>query len=280
MILVTTAGKVGAETARLLAERGQPVRLLSRDPGKVKALADGGVDVVQGDLSVPATIDEAVRGVSAVVLVSAANPVHEVNVIDSAARADVGHIVKITSKASADSPIARRRAQAEIERALLASGIPHTLLRNNAYMQNFLMQAPLIARTNGFATSTGGGRVGHVDSRDVAAVAAEIAASPAAHDGKTYWPTGPEALSDEQAAAVLSQVLGREIAWRPITFEQQRQAMIAAGLPEAVAEDNAKAFALFADGDADYVTQDVPELIGRPARSFETFVVDHAGAFS
>jgi uncharacterized protein YbjT (DUF2867 family) len=53
--------------------------------------------------------------------------------------------VKITSKASADSPIARRRDQAEIESELIASGLGWTLLRNNAYMQNFLMLAPAIA---------------------------------------------------------------------------------------------------------------------------------------
>jgi uncharacterized protein YbjT (DUF2867 family) len=51
-------------------------------------------------------------------------------------------MVKITSKASADSPIARRRNQTEIEDALLASGIPYTLLRKNAYMQNFQNPAP------------------------------------------------------------------------------------------------------------------------------------------
>jgi hypothetical protein len=117
--------------------------------------------------------------------------------------------VKITSKASADSPIARRRDQTEIENGLIASGLGYTLLRNNAYMQNFLMLAPAIAKTSSFGSSTGDGRVGMVDTRDVAAVAAQIAASPAAHQGKTYRPTGPESLSYADAAAVLSKVLGR-----------------------------------------------------------------------
>jgi uncharacterized protein YbjT (DUF2867 family) len=62
----------------------------------------------------------------------------ELNVVASAARAGVGHVVKITSKASADSPIARRRDQTEIENGLIASGLGCTLLRNNAYMQNFV----------------------------------------------------------------------------------------------------------------------------------------------
>lgn len=103
MILVITAGKVGAETARLLAERAEPVRVLVRDPGKASALAlaQAGVEVVQGDLAVPATVDAAMRGVWVAVLISPAVPAQELNVVDSAVRAGAGHVVKITSKASA-----------------------------------------------------------------------------------------------------------------------------------------------------------------------------------
>ena len=118
------------------------------------------------------------------------------------------------------------------------------------------------------------------NARDVAAVAAAIAAAPASHAGRTYWPTGPEALSGAEVAVILSKVLGREITFRPITFEEQRQAMISAGLPEPVAEDNARALALSADGEADYVTTDVPDILGRPARSFEQFATEYATAFT
>jgi uncharacterized protein YbjT (DUF2867 family) len=280
MILITTAGKVGAEAARLLAQRGEPVRVLVRDPEKATALAQAGADVAVGDLDVPATVDAAMRGVSAVVLVSPAIPAQELNVVASAAAAGVGHVVKITSKASADSPIGRRRNQTEIENGLIASGLGYTLLRNNAYMQNFLMMAPGIAATSSFSTATGDGRVGHIDARDVAAVAAEIAASPAPHAGRTYWPTGPEVLTGAEVAGVLSKVLGRPITFHPITFEEQREAMIKAGLPDSVAEDNARAVTLMADGDCDYLTEDVPTILGRPARTFEQFVTDHAAAFS
>jgi uncharacterized protein YbjT (DUF2867 family) len=280
MILITTAGKVGAETARLLAQRGEPVRVLVRDPDKATALAQAGVEVAEGDLEVPATIDAAMQGVSTVVLVSPAIPGQELNVIDSAVRAGVEHVVKITSKASADSPIARRRGQTEIENGLIASGLGYTLLRNNAYMQNFLMLAPAIAKTSSFGSSTADGRVGLIDARDVAAVAAEIAVSPAPHAEKTYWPTGSERLSYSDAAAVLSKVLGRPITFHPLTFEEERQAMINAGVPEIVAEMNAQALSLFAQGDSDWITDDVPSLLGRPARTFEQFATDHAGAFS
>jgi uncharacterized protein YbjT (DUF2867 family) len=215
-----------------------------------------------------------------VVLVTAPVVQQELNVIDSAVRAGVEHVVKITTKASADSPITRRRNQAEIENALIASGLDYTLLRNNAYMQNFLMMAPGIVKANSFSIATGDGRIGHVDVRDVAAVAAEIAASPSAHARKTYWPTGPEVLSGTEVAAVVSKAIGRTITFHPITFERQKQAMLDVGLPEAVADDNARAVALMADGDCDYLTDDVPSILGRPARSFEQFATDYATAFS
>ena len=280
MILVTTAGKVGSEAARLLAGRGVPVRVLVRDPAKAAALAQSGVEVAEGDLEVPATIDAAMQGVSAVVLVSPAVPVQELSVVDSAVRAGAGHVVKITSKASADSPIARRRGQAEIEDGLIASGLGYTLLRNNAYMQNFLMSAPSIARTGSFGSAANDGRVGMIDARDVAAVAAQIAVSPAVHAGKTYWPTGPEAITFSDAAAVLSKVLGRLVTFQPLTVEEQTQAMIDVGLPESLAAINAQAVALFAEGDSDYVTGDVPAILGRPARTFGQFAADYAAAFS
>ena len=280
MILVTTAGKVGGEAARLLAARGEPVRTLIRDPAKAPALKRAGIQVAMGDLDAPETLDKALQGVSSVVLVSPAVPAQEIAVISAAARAGASHVVKITSKAAADSPIARRRGQAAIESVLTASGLGWTLLRNNAYMQNFLMMAPAIAKTGSFGTAAGDGRIGHVDARDVAAVAAEIAATPAPHAGQTYWPTGPEALSCAEVAGVLSKVLGREVTFRHITLEQQKQAMISAGLPEPVADDNARALTLFADGDADYVTTDVPGVLRRPARSFEQFATDYATAFT
>src|SRR6202167_2256577 len=280
MILVTTAGKVGTEAVRSLILREVPVRVLARDPGKAKALADAGAEVAVGDLDVPASIDEAMAGVTAVILVSPAIPAQELNVIASAARAGAGHIVKATSKASADSPIARRRGQTEIEADLAASGLPHTLLRSNAYMQNVLALAPAIAATSRFGSAAGKGRTGMVDARDVGAVAAEIAASPAAHTGKTYWLTGPELISNYDVAAVLSELLGRTISYTELSFDENRDAMIRAGVPAPVAEMNAQAFSLTADGDAEWVTEDVPAILGRPARSFAQFAADYATAFS
>ena len=220
------------------------------------------------------------RGVSSVILVTSPVLQQELSVIDSAKRAGVEHVVKISTKNSADSPIVRRRNHRKIEDALVASGLSYTFLRNNAYMQNFLMMASGIAKISTFSTATGDGRIGHVDVRDLGAVAAEIAVSPAGHAGKTYWPTGPESLSGNDVAEIFTEVLGRLITFHPISYEDQKQAMIDVGLPEHVADDNARAVALMADGDCDYVTDDVPQILGRPAGSFERFAIDYVEAFS
>ena len=58
------------------------------------------------------------------------------------------------------------------------------------------------------------------------------------------------------------------------------QTMVDAGVPAAIAEMNAQAFTLTADGDAEWVTDDVPAILGRPARSFKQFAADHVSAFS
>ena len=81
-------------------------------------------------------------------------------------------------------------------------------------------------------------------------------------------------------AAILSRLLGRTITYRELAFEENRDTMIRAGFPEPIAQQNAQAFSLTAEGDAAWVTDDVPAILGRPARSFEQFAADHAAAFS
>ncbi len=282
MILVTGAtGKVASEAVRVLRQQEVPVRALVRDRLKAQALAKAGAELAVGDFDKPASLEKAMDSVSTVLLISPGGvPTQELGVIDAAARAGVEHVVKITSKASPDSPIARQRGQAEIEAGLIASGLDYTLLRNNFYMQNFLMLAPAIAQMNSFGSSAGIGQVGFVDTRDVASVAAEITASPAAHAGKTYLLTGPELLSYADVAAVLSKVLGRPIVFGERTRGEDKQEMISAGVPEQIAAMNAHAVSLIAEGDAAWLSEDVPRILGRPARSFEQFAADYAAAFS
>lgn len=280
LILITTAGKVGREAAALLAGTGTPVRVLVRNPDRAQTLRAAGIEAAAGDLEDEATIAKAMAGVTAVILVSPAVPGQELRVVQAAREAAVAHVVKVTSKASPDSPIARRRGQSEIEAGLAASGLAYTLLRANAYMQNFLALAPAIASTGSFGSAAAGGRVGLIDARDVAAVAAAIAASPDGHDDQTYWLTGPQLLTYADVAAIFSQVLGRPVGFRPRTFDEDRRAMIAAGVPAAIAEQNAQAFSLIAAGDAEWLSSDVEKILGHPGRTFRQFARDYESDFN
>ena len=278
MILVTGAtGNVGSQAVRLLAAQQADVRALVRDPFRAQP---AGVEVVSGDFDDAGSLDAAMRGVDTLVLVSPAVPRQEIAVIDSAVRNGVTHVVKATSKATSDSPVERRRGQAQIEHHLQASQLRWTLLRSNAYLQNLLALAPMVNKTGGFVMSAGDGQVGMVDAQDVAAVAAVIAADPARHAGATYWPTGPALISYTDIAAELSAILGHTVQYRRVPPNQHRQMMIDAGLPEPVANSNAQAFALIADGDAAWITDDVHTLTGTPPRGLHTFITDHARSFA
>jgi hypothetical protein len=115
-----------------------------------------------------------------------------------------------------------------------------------------------------------------VDARDVGAVAAEIAAAPASHAEKTYWLTGPGLVSNYEVAAVLSELLGRAVTYTELSFDENRDAMVRAGVPAPVAEMNAQAFSLTADADVEWITDDVPAVLGRPARSFRQFAAEQS----
>ena len=81
-------------------------------------------------------------------------------------------------------------------------------------------------------------------------------------------------------AETLTELLGRTITYTELSFDENRDAMIAAGVPAPIAQMNAQAFSMTAAGDADWVSDDVPTILGRPARSFQQFAADYANAFS
>jgi hypothetical protein len=63
-----------------------------------------------------------------------------------------------------------------------------------------------------------------------------------------------------------------------VTFSEQKQAMTDVGVPERIADMSTHALTLFAQGDSDWITDGAPSILGRPARTFEQFVTDHAAS--
>ena len=56
--------------------------------------------------------------------------------------------------------------------------------------------------------------------------------------------------------------------------------MIQAGVPETVATSNAQVFGLIAEGDAQWLSDDIASITGMPPRNLHTFIGDHADAFA
>ena len=127
-------------------------------------------------------------------------------------------------------------------------------MRSNAYLENLLALAPMVKRTGGFGMSAGDGEVGMDDARDVAAVAAVIAADRDRHAGATYWPTGPDLIPYTDIATQLSRTLGQH-RWVPARatraappHDDRRRT------PRTCRNFQRQAFALIAAGDAAWVT--------------------------
>ncbi|EES74401.1 NmrA family NAD(P)-binding protein [Paenibacillus sp. MB22_1] len=205
-----------SETVRLLAKQQHPARALVRDLSRTpREFSENGIDIAVGNFDRPETLDAAMHGIETVVLISPAVPDQEIAVIDSAVRNGIKHIIKITNhKATADSPVDRRRGHARVEAHLKATGIDYTLLAPNLYMQNLFAVAQMIKQTRGFVMSAGDGKFAMIDARYVAATAATIAVSRSTHAGRTYLLTGPELITYHDVARKLSDALGYTVEYR------------------------------------------------------------------
>ena len=117
-----------------------------------------------------------------------------------------------------------------------------------------------------------------VDTGDVGAAAAVALARPRDHAGKTYLLTGPAAVSYAAVAAALTRLTGRAVAYHAIAPEDYLATLLAAGVPEWRAQDLASIASAYAPAD-NVVTPTLPELLGRPARSLESFLDANRGVF-
>jgi len=280
MILITGAtGRVGGATLRQLSTRGMPVRALVRNAEKAALVAGLPVETVIGDLAQPRSLESALDGITAALLVSPFDP-HQAelqgNFIDAAKRAGQVHVVKISGLGTAlDSSVRSGRWHAQTEKHLEDSGLPFTHLRPPFFMQNILRFVPTIRASGEFVGSLGQGKVAMIDVDDIAAVTA-TALTTDAHAGKVYVLTGPEALSYSDVAERLSRILGRTVTYKDVSLAVMRERLLASGLPEWQVDFSSALSA----GHASAVTSTVEAVTGRPARTLEQFIREHVVRFT
>jgi uncharacterized protein YbjT (DUF2867 family) len=204
----------------------------------------------------------------------------QTNFIDLAKNAGVKHIVKLSQfAASPDSPVRFLRYHAEVEQKIKDSGLTWTFLRPNLYMQGLLGFRDFIAKHGTLIAPIDTARVSAVDIRDIAAVAAE-ALTQKGHENKIYDLTGPEALTHGEMAARLSKSTGKLIHFTPVSPQQMLYGLIAAGFPEWQAEGLIEDYAHYSRNEASIISSAIPDITGRPARSFADFARDYSSAFS
>lgn len=288
MILIMGAtGTIGRDMVAMLTRKGVPVRAMTRDPERARALPGfSDADVVHGEAARPETLEAACAGVEKMMLVPPTTEdwgALQRNMIEAARRAGVRHVVRISVMgASADEPSMSLSLHHDGERALAASGMTYTNLRASAFMQNVLGFFLYTIKSDGaFYMCTGDAPLAHVDTRDIAEVAVQ-ALTGAGHENQTYELTGPEALSYTQVAELLSHELGRTIRHVDMPGDVYAGALSAAGLPAWLAHEvvNIYGKGYFGAGKAGRVTDTIRRLLGREPRSFRQFVRDHAALFT
>jgi uncharacterized protein YbjT (DUF2867 family) len=220
-LVAGATGRLGSEICRQLVAAGKPVRALVRstsDPGKVQALRDLGVEVVEGDVRDRASLDAACTGATAVISTVSSMPfsyqpgendIERVDLngikalIDAAVGAGVKHVVYTSFSGNMDLDFPLRNAKRGVEAYLKGSGLAYTVLRPSYYMEAWLSPMVGFDAANAKATIYGTGEqpISWISFQDVADFAVASLDNPAAQSAVLEL-GGPEALTPNQVIGI------------------------------------------------------------------------------
>nr|WP_204332603.1 NmrA family NAD(P)-binding protein [Geodermatophilus sabuli] len=275
MIAVTGAsGTLGGRVAARVAGRDDvAVRLVVRDPGRAPRLPGAQVVAAPGGYADGPGLSRALDGVHTLYLVSAAEAEDRLEqhrtAVAAAADAGVERVVYTSFLGAApDAVFTLARQHAATEAAIAATGVRHTALRHAMYADFVPFFATVEDGQAVIAAPAGDGRAAFVSRDDLADVGAAVLLddSPAL-DGRALDVTGPEALSMDEAAAVLAEVTGRPAVYRRQTVEEAWATRRPSGHPDWEVEGWVTSYLAIAAGEMAAVTDVVPSLTGHPART-------------
>lgn len=266
-----STGYVGGAVARALAESGIEQRLVVRDPSRVPSLPGATpARAAYGDTD--ATL-AALDGVETLFMVSASESAtrraEHLGFVRDAARAGVRRIVYTSFFGAApESVFTLGRDHWHTEQAIRDSGMAFTFLRDNLYL-DFL---PMMVGQDGVLRGPAGtGRGAFVARDDVARVATAVLRDPDAHAGASYDLTGPEALTLDEVAAVLT-AAGRPARFHNETVPEAYESRKAWDAPDWQYDAWVSTYTSIAAGEMDGVTSAVRELTGREPLSLGAYL--------
>ena len=272
LIAVTGAtGVIGGGVAQQLSARGIGQRLVVRSPGRAPAIR--GAEVASASYGDSAAATAALAGIDTLFMVSAAEDPNRradhLSFVDAAVAAGVRRVVYTSFYgAGPESTFLLARDHWHTEQHIRASGMAFTFLRDNLYADLL----PEMAGPEGVLRGPAGdGRVAAVARADVidAAVAVLAAADQGSsvHDGVTYAPTGPVALTIAEIAAIITRETGHQVSYQDETLAEAYASRAGYGAPQWMVDAWVSTYTAIAAGELAGVSDDVQLLTGHPPLS-------------
>ena len=273
-ILVTgSTGKTGRRVVKRLLDLGRSVRAVSR--------AGDGARSVRFDWLDPTTFAAASQDIEAAYLLAPSGVSDVLSsmkpFIDRLLEAGVGRLVLL----SASSLEPGGPMMGAVHAYLAANAPSWVVLRPSWFMQNFSEQqhAATIRDERAIYSATDDGRVGFISADDIAATAAQALCDPAMPNTDLIL-TGPQALSYDAVAGIISKAIGQRVTHRrlaPADLAARFEAL--SGLPPDYARILAGLESAIAQGSEDRVTDSVARITGRQPIGFAEFAASAVGAW-
>lgn len=276
-IAITGAtGQLGQIVVDKLKEKVPADHIIALARSSQKA-AQLGVPSREADYEKPETLDAALKGLDTLLLISGSEvgkrAVQHNNVIAAAKKNGVKWIV-YTSLLHADtSTLSLAAEHLATEAALKESGIPHTILRNGWYTENYTGSIAGALAGGAFVGSAGDGKIASAARKDYAEAAVTVLTTKG-HEGKVYELASDEAYTLTDLAAQISKQTGKHIPYKNLPEDEYAKLLSSLGLPEGLAQAIASWDVSASKGDLFDDGKQLSALIRRPTTPLNEVVAE------
>jgi NAD(P)H dehydrogenase (quinone) len=284
LIVTAASGHLGRLVVESLLARGvAPVDIVAtaRTPESLSHLAERGVRTARLDYNEPATVSSVIEPGDILLLVSGSEvgkrAAQHAAVIAAAKDAGVARIVYTSAPRATTSALVLAPEHKATEEALVASGVPFTILRNGWYTENYVGQVEKGRETGALEASVGDGRVASASRKDYADAAA-VVLSEAGHEGAVYELSGDVAWTFDDLASTIGDIVGREVVYTRLTPEEHAALLASHGLDDGTIGFIVGLDGNIRDGLLGETSGDLSGLIGRPTTPLAEGLADELAA--